>query len=317
MLIIGGGPAAYTAGIYLARAALKPVLFEGFMANGYAPGGQLTTTTLVENYPGFEKGIMGPLLMEKMRQQAINAGTNIITETIVKLDLNKRPFRYWSESSPEYGTCSSIVYATGARPRMLGIKGESDFWQKGISTCAVCDGALPIFRNQPVAVVGGGDSAVEESLVLAQHASAVNVFVRRDRLSASVVMARRMLQNPRIKVHYNMKVIEARGKHAGPLTHIVTKRVDTQEEQVWDMKGLFYAIGHNPATDLVRGQVDLDEHGYVRTLNGTPKTNIPGFFAAGDVQDPVFKQAITSAASGCQAALLATDYLSNLQLRTK
>ncbi|KAG6853347.1 thioredoxin-disulfide reductase [Blastosporella zonata] len=278
VVIIGSGPAGHTAAIYLARANLNPVMFEGFMANGFAAGGQLTTTTDVENFPGFPSGIMGPELMNKFREQSVQFGTNIITETVSKIDLSARPFRYWREmeedNEPE--TADAIIIATGASAKRMGLKGEDTYWQSGISACAVCDGAVPIFRNQPLAVIGGGDSAAEEATYLTKYGSHVYVIVRRGELRASKIMAKRLMHHPKITVLWNTDL---------------------------PVKGLFYAIGHEPATSLVRTQLQTDSDGYIITVPGTTQTSVKGVFAAGDVQDKRYRQAITSAGSGCMAAL--------------
>lgn len=310
VVVIGSGPAAHTAAIYLSRAELKPVLYEGFMANGTAAGGQLTTTTEVENFPGFPKGIMGQALMDDMRAQSERFGTEIVTDTVTKLDLSSRPFKYSTEFNPdETHTADTVILATGASARRLNLPGEDKYWQNGVSACAVCDGAVPIFRNKPLFVIGGGDSAAEEAIFLTKYASHVNVLVRRDVLRASKTMANRLLANKNVTVHFNSVGKEIRGGDDGLMSHLVVKNVATGEEKVHEANGLFYAIGHDPATALVKGQLDVDEDGYVITKPGTTETSIEGVFAAGDVQDKRYRQAITSAGTGCMAALEAEKYL--------
>jgi len=318
--IIGSGPAAHTAAIYLSRAELKPVMYEGMLAGGTAAGGQLTTTTDVENYPGFSKGIGGSELMDEMRAQSTRFGTEIITETITRIDLQSRPFRLWRDYDDAEGdepahTADAVIIATGANARRLNLPGEDKYWQNGVSACAVCDGAVPIFRNRPLAVIGGGDSAAEEAMFLTKYGSHVTVLVRKDKLRASKTMAKRLLANPKVTVKFNHVAVEIQGedKVRGLMTHLKIKNVVTGEEEVVDANGLFYAVGHDPATALVKGQLDTDEDGYVITQPGTSYTSIPGVFAAGDVQDKRYRQAITSAGSGCIAALEAEKYLAELE----
>jgi thioredoxin reductase (NADPH) len=318
--IIGSGPAAHTAAVYLSRAELQPVLYEGMLANGTAAGGQLTTTTDVENYPGFPEGIGGPELMDKMRAQSERFGTEIITETIARIDLKSKPFRLWREYDDEEGmepahTADAIIIATGANARRLGLKGEEQYWQNGISACAVCDGAVPIFRKKPLVVIGGGDSAAEEAMFLTKYGSSVTVLVRKDKLRASKTMAKRLLSNPKVVVKFNTVATEVLGedKPRGLMTGLRLQNVQTGKEEVLEANGLFYAVGHDPATELVKNQLKLDADGYVLTTPGTSYTSIPGVFAAGDVQDKRYRQAITSAGSGCIAALEAEKYLAELE----
>ncbi|KAJ3040378.1 thioredoxin-disulfide reductase [Rhizophlyctis rosea] len=309
VVIIGSGPAGHTAAIYLARANLEPVMYEGFLAAGIAAGGQLTTTTEVENFPGFPDGQSGPELMEKMKAQSEKFGTKIISETISRVDLSKRPFRLWAEGNEDNEdgafTADAVVVATGATAKRLNIAGEDIFWQAGISACAVCDGAVPIFRNKPLVVVGGGDSASEEATFLTKYASKVYVLVRTQKLRASKVMADRLLAHPKVEVLWNKIPIEAKGDRL--MKALVIKDTVTGEESTLDVNGLFYAIGHKPNTDIFKGQLELDEVGYVkvRPNGGVPSTytNVEGVFACGDVQDKTYRQAITAAGSGCMAAL--------------
>jgi thioredoxin reductase (NADPH) len=318
--IIGSGPAAHTAAIYLSRAELQPILYEGMLANGTAAGGQLTTTTDVENYPGFPHGISGPELMDQMRAQSERFGTQIITETIARVDIKSKPFRLWreyedGESDAPAHTADTLIISTGANARRLGLPGEEQYWQNGISACAVCDGAVPIFRKKPLVVIGGGDSAAEEAMFLTKYGSKVTVLVRKDKLRASKTMAKRLLANPKVEVKFNTVAVQVQGedKPRGLMTHLKVKNVNTNEEEVLEANGLFYAVGHDPATELFKTQIDTDEEGYILTKPGTSYTSVPGVFAAGDVQDKRYRQAITSAGSGCIAALEAEKYLAELE----
>lgn len=306
LVIIGSGPAGHTAAIYAARANLNPVMYEGFMAGGVAAGGQLTTTTDVENFPGFPEGIDGTKLTQLFREQSIRYGTTIHTQTITKVDFSKRPFRIYSDD--EEILADSIIIATGATAKRMDVKGEHDYWQRGISACAVCDGALPIFRNKELAVIGGGDSAVEEATHLTKFASKVYLIHRRGQLRASQIMQKRAQEHPKIQILWNRSVTEAKGG-AGGLSSIVLEDTNTKALEELKVGGLFYAIGHKPNTDVFAGQLTLDETGYIITTPGTTKTSIEGVFAAGDVQDKVYRQAITAAGSGCMAALEAERWL--------
>lgn len=312
--IIGSGPAAHTAAIYLARAEIKPTLYEGFMANGIAAGGQLTTTTEIENFPGFPEGLTGSELMDKMKEQSVKFGTNVITETVAKVDVTSRPFKFWTEfnEDEEPETTDAIILATGASAKRMHLPGEETYWQQGISACAVCDGAVPIFRNKPLAVIGGGDSACEEAQFLTKYGSKVFMLVRKDHLRASQIMQRRAEQNEKIEILYNHVTLEAKGD-GKLLNALKVKNVKTDEEYDLAVNGLFYAIGHTPATKIVAGQVDLDDAGYVKTVPGTSLTSVPGVFAAGDVQDSKYRQAITSAGSGCMAGLDAERFISEME----
>ena len=304
VIIIGSGPAAHTAGIYTGRALLNPTLFEGEMAGGVAAGGQLTTTTDVENYPGF-KEISGPELMVKMREQSEHCGTTILTKTISKVDFSQRPFKvYWEDNVVE---TEALIIATGATAKRLNIKGEDTFWQKGMSACAVCDGALPLFRNKPLVVIGGGDSAVEEATFLTKFGSKVYMLVRKDHLRASKVMQERAFANEKLEIMWNTEAIEAVGDKL--LSHVKVINNQTKEESLIEANGLFYAIGHKPNTEFLNNQIKLDEDGYIITEPGSTKTNIEGVFACGDVKDKIYRQAITAAGSGCMAALEAEKYI--------
>lgn len=305
VIIIGSGPAGHTAAIYTSRALLSPLMFEGEYAGGVAAGGQLTTTTEVENFPGFPKGIMGPELMMNMREQAIHCGTKIETKTVDSVDFSSNPFKVIVGNQTHLA--KTIIIATGATAKRLHIKGEDIFWQKGISACAVCDGALPIFRNAPLIVIGGGDSACEEASFLTKFASKVFLLVRKDTLRASKVMQERVKTNPKIEILWHTEAIEALGDTTLKQVKIINHQ--TQTESLLEVRGLFYAIGHKPNTDFLNGQLELDESGYIQTKPGTTETNIPGVFAAGDVQDKKYRQAITAAGSGCMAALEAEKFL--------
>lgn len=305
LIIIGSGPAGHTAAIYAARANLNPLMFEGAFAAGVAAGGQLTTTTEVENYPGFI-AVSGAGLMEKMRLQSLHCGVRIITETVEKVDLSQRPFKVWA-AGREY-QAKSLIIATGATAKRMHLPGEERLWQKGISACAVCDGALPFFRNKVLAVIGGGDSAIEEATYLTKFASKVLMIVRRNVLRASKVMQERAKKNPKIEIMFNTIPLEALGEKS--LSGLKVKNVLTNAETQLPIGGLFYAIGHLPNTAFLDGQLELDETGYIKVKPGTTKTSVEGVFAAGDVQDKVYRQAITSAGTGCMAALEAEHFLS-------
>jgi thioredoxin reductase (NADPH) len=303
VVIIGSGPAGHTAAIYASRADLKPVMYEGFLALGIAAGGQLTTTDEVENFPGFTK-IQGATLMDQMRAQSEACGTEIISQTVGKVDLSARPFKFWlnpmgddDNLEEETHTADSIIIATGAKARRLDLAGEEKYWGNGVSACAVCDGSLPIFREKPLVVIGGGDSAVEESIYLTKKASKVTVLVRKDFLRASKANARRLTTNPKVEVRYNTQGVEIKGQEGprGLMQSMVIKNNKTGETEEIPANGLFYAVGHDPATYLFKDQLKMDEDGYIITTPGTAETSIPGVFAAGDVQDKKYRQAVTSA----------------------
>lgn len=312
--IIGSGPAAHTAAIYLARAEIKPTMYEGMLANGIAAGGQLTTTTEIENFPGFPNGLTGSELMDRMREQSVKFGTEIITETVAKVDLSSRPFKFWTEfnEDEEPITTDAIILATGASAKRLNLPGEEQYWQQGISACAVCDGAVPIFRNKPLAVIGGGDSACEEASFLTKYGSKVYMIVRKDHLRASTIMQKRAMKNEKIEILFDTVTLAAEGD-GKLLNQLKIKNVKTNEEKTLPVNGLFYAVGHTPATDIVKGQVNCDETGYIKTVPGSSLTSVPGLFAAGDVQDSRYRQAVTSAGSGCMAALDCEKYLAELE----
>jgi len=304
IVIIGSGPAGHTAAIYTARANLNPIMLEGFMAGGVAPGGQLTTTTEVENFPGFPNGISGNEITQAFREQSENCGARIFTETVESVDLSKRPFKV---ITPEQELeADAIIIATGATAKRMGVPGEETYWQRGMSACAVCDGALPIYRGQILAVVGGGDSACEEALYLTKYASKVYLLVRRDALRASKVMAKRAMEHPKLEILWKTQLKSVHGDDK----QMTSIKIDSDgQAKDLECKGLFYAIGHVPNVDFLQGQLNTDETGYIITKPGTTKTSVEGVFAAGDVQDKVYRQAITAAGTGCMAALEAERWL--------
>jgi len=306
VIIIGSGPAAHAAAIYAGRAELAPLMLEGFMAGGIAAGGQLTTTTEVENYPGFPEAVGGTELMDRMREQSLKCGCRIKTETATAVDLSSRPFLVKSEDA-EYRT-ETLIIATGATAKRLHAPGEDQYWQKGISACAVCDGALPVFRDKPLIVVGGGDTACEEALFLSRYGSGITMLVRRDVMRASKVMQARVEKNLKITVMWNTLLQEVLGEEF--LTAVRVRNKLSGEEEVLKASGLFYAIGHKPNTDFLEEQLKMDETGYIVTMPGSTVTSVEGVFACGDVQDKVYRQAATAAGTGCMAALEAERYLS-------
>lgn len=306
LVIIGSGPAGYTAAIYAGRANLKPVVFEGYQAGGL-PGGQLMTTTEVENFPGFPDGITGPQLMDRMKAQAVRWGAELYTEDVTHVDLSQRPFVIRSDEREI--KAHSVVIATGATAKRLGLPSEHQFWSRGISACAICDGATPLFRGADLVVIGGGDTAAEEAIYLTKYGSHVHLLVRREEMRASKAMQDRVLENPKITVHWNTVAVDVYGN--GLMEGVRVKNIQTNAETDIPAKGLFYAVGHTPNTQLFQGQLELDEIGYVVTQHGSVETNVEGVFAAGDVQDHEFRQAITAAGTGCMAAMLAERWLSS------
>lgn len=300
-LIIGSGPAGYTAAIYAARAGLNPVLYTG-----NKPGGQLTITTDVENFPGFPDGVQGPELVELFRQQAARFDTELHYENITKVDFSGPIHKAWDESGKEI-LAHTVIISTGADAKWLGAPGEERLMNRGVSACAVCDGFF--FRGMEVAVVGGGDSAAEEATYLAKLCPKVHLIVRKDFLRASKIMAKRVMDNPKIQVHFNTETVEILGEDE--VAGVKLYNNATKEEFELPVKGFFIAIGHKPNTDIFSGYIELKEGGYIKTIQGTVKTNVEGVFAAGDVQDGVYRQAITSAGTGCMAALEAEKYLIN------
>lgn len=300
VVIMGSGPAGLTAALYAARANLEPLVFEGPEA-----GGQLTTTTDVENFPGFPKGITGPELMDLMREQAERFGARCLRKSVVSVDLSKRPFRV---STEEGGTlASTFIVSSGATARMLGLSSERELVGYGVSTCATCDGFF--FGDKELVVVGGGDSAMEEAIFLTKFASGVTVVHRRDRLRASAIMRERAEKNEKIDFIWNGVVREVLGSREDGVTGVEISDVVTGESYVKECQGMFVAIGHDPNTEIFRGQLDMDENGYLVTKDGTSETNVPGVFAAGDVQDTRYKQAVTAAGSGCMAAIDAEKFI--------
>lgn len=305
LVIIGSGPAGYTAAIYAARANLNPVLFEGFMSG--PAGGQLMTTTDVENYPGFPSGIMGPELMQLFREQSIRFGTEVLTEDVLSVDLSKRPFVIRGSSATFQS--QALIIATGATAKRLDIDGAGDdgFWQKGVSACAVCDGAAPIFRGKPLFVIGGGDSAVEEAVFLTKYASRVFLVHRRDQLRASKIMAERAMKHPKIEILWNSEITKISGDTI--VKKVLLKHHLSGDVKELDAGGVFFAIGHQPNTGFLQGQLQLNPVGYVVVKNGSTATSLEGVFAAGDVQDAIYRQAATAVGTGCMAALDAERWL--------
>ena len=313
VVIIGSGPAGYTAAIYAARANLKPVMFEGLEAGGI-PGGQLMTTTEVENFPGFPEGITGPELMQQMKAQAERWGTECYTEDVIEVDLSSSPYTVRSEDI-EVKT-HSIIIATGATAKRLGLPSEKVYWNKGISACAICDGASPIFNGEDLVVIGGGDSAAEEAVYLTKYGSQVHLLVRGEVMRASKAMQDRVLSNSKVTVHWQTEAVDVIGEN-DRMSGIRVLNNETNTESTIAAKGLFYAIGHNPNTSLFQGKLELDKTGYIVVKPGTVETSVAGVYAAGDVQDHEYRQAITAAGTGCMAALAAERWLSEHNLITE
>lgn len=306
VIIIGSGPAGHTAGIYAARANLKPLMFEG-LARGGIPGGQLMITNDVENYPGFPEKIAGPVLMKHFRDQGVHQGVEIRTEDVNRVDFSSRPFRLWAGDADDRWTCDAVIIATGAQAKWLGIPSETALQGRGVSACAVCDGAF--FRNQAVMVVGGGDTAMEEAMYLSGLCSKVVLVHRRDSFRASKAMQTRVFANPKIEIMYNTEVEEILDVQKGEVCGVRVRNNQTQAASTVDVTGFFVAIGHTPNTDLFRDWLTLHDNGYIKTKPGTTQTSVEGVFAAGDVQDFVYRQAVTAAGTGCMAALEAERWL--------
>jgi thioredoxin reductase (NADPH) len=301
VLILGSGPAGYTAALYAARANLKPLVIAG-----YQPGGQLTITTEVENYPGFREAIMGPELMDRMREQAAHHGTELINGEVERVDLSARPFKVWADGT--LYEARAVIVATGASAKLLGIPSEQAFMGFGVSACATCDG--PFFKGRPVMVVGGGDTAMEEATYLTRLCSQVTVVHRRDTLRASRIMQERALKNPKIRFLWDSEVVEVLGADAPrKLSAVRVKNHKIGAITEYPIDALFIAIGHQPNTSFLKGQLPMDERGYLRIEPGSARTAIPGVFAAGDVADAVYRQAVTAAGSGCMAAIDAERWL--------
>lgn len=305
LVIIGSGPAAYTAAIYAARANLAPLIFEGFFSGPV--GGQLMTTTDVENYPGFPEGISGPELMEKMRAQALRFDAVAIQEDVKEVDLKKRPFLIKGASKEVLA--ETLIIATGASAKRLDVPGTGDgeFWQKGVTACAVCDGAAPLFRNKDLYVFGGGDTAVEEAIFLTKFGKKVFIVHRRDELRASKIMAERAKNHPKIEILWNKVLEKVEGETV--VTSLTLKDTKSGAVEKREAGGVFFAIGHTPNTSFLQGQVATEPNGYLKVKAGTTQTNVAGLFAAGDVQDHVYRQAVTAAGTGCMAALEAERFL--------
>ncbi len=303
--IIGSGPAGYTAAIYASRANLSPVMYQGM-----EPGGQLTTTTEVENFPGYPEGVEGPAMMADLQKQAERMGADVRWGVVTKADLSERPFKIETDDG-KYFEAESVIIATGASAKYLGIESEEKYKGAGVSGCATCDGFF--YKGKPVAVVGGGDTAAEDALYLSNIVSKVYMIVRRDELRASKVMAQRVIDNPAIEILWNHVTKEIVGTENGFMKSVngaILENVKTGEEKKIDIDGFFVAIGHHPNTQLFEGQIDLDQQGYIITKPNSTATNIEGVFAAGDVQDHIFRQAITAAGSGCMAAIESERWIS-------
>ena len=302
VIIIGSGPAGLTAAIYSARANLSPLVFEGIQ-----PGGQLTITTDVENYPGFPDGIMGPDMMDKFRKQAQRFGAECLFQTVEKVNILKSPFSVWANGQ-EYES-ESIIISTGASARLLGLEAEKELMGNGVSACATCDGFF--YKDKKVVVVGGGDSAMEEATFLTKFASEVTIIHRRDEFRASKIMVERALKNPKISIRYNSVVKDIIGTKDSGVESIEIEDTESKKSNIFNCDGVFMAIGHVPNTTIFKDSLNLDENGYIKTMPDSSRTNISGVFACGDVQDSIYKQAVTAAGSGCMAALDAEKWLEN------
>lgn len=301
VVIVGSGPAGYTAAIYAARANLEPIVFEGAFTERSLPGGQLMKTTVVENYPGFPEGIEGPTLVDNMRSQALRAGAALLEENVEEIDFSSYP--YTVQGQKTHYKALAVILATGANANRLDIPGTRDgeLWQKGVSACAVCDGALPLFRNRPLFVIGGGDSAMEEALFLSKFASRVFIVHRGDKFRASQAMQKAVFANPKIEVIWNSVMKRVNGQER--VESVELENVQTKMIKNMPAAGVFFAIGHTPNTAFLNGQLSLDNKGYIQVKSGGSETSIPYVYAAGDVKDAIYRQAITAAASGCMAAL--------------
>ncbi|MEM1426137.1 MAG: thioredoxin-disulfide reductase [Cyanobacteria bacterium P01_H01_bin.130] len=310
LVIIGSGPAGYTAAIYAARANLKPLMLAGVSAGG-VPGGQLMTTTEVENFPGFPDGLTGPELMDRMKQQAIRWGTEVHFEDVTQVDLSQRPFTV--KTGDREVKTNGIIIATGATARRLDLPSEEKFWSRGISACGICDGAMPMFRNVPLVVVGGGDTAAEEAIFLTKYGAEVHLMVRRDAMRASKTLQDRVFAHPKITIHWSTEVTDVFGDETA-MKGVHLRDTKTGETKDLAAGGLFYAIGHTPNTDIFSGQLTLDDAGYILTQPDSVATNVPGVYAAGDVQDHEYRQAVTAAGTGCMAALALERWLSEENL---
>jgi thioredoxin reductase (NADPH) len=306
LAIIGSGPAGFTAALYAGRANLNPVVFEGIQ-----PGGQLTITTEVENYPGFPEGIMGPELMERFRAQAQRFGAESVYKNISKVDLSHRPFRFWADE--EEHSADALILATGASAKLLGLPSEREYMGYGVSACATCDGFF--FKGQDIMVVGGGDTAIEEATFLTKFATTVTIVHRRDSLRASKIMQEKAFKNPKIRFIWDSVIEEVLGRKEGDkksVLAVVLRNVRTHERTTVPTTGVFMGIGHRPNTELFKGQLDMDDVGYLKTKAHSTRTNIPGVFAAGDVADSIYRQAISAAGTGCMAAIDAERFLEGL-----
>jgi len=307
LIIIGSGPAGYTAALYAARANLEPLCLEGELSKDILPGGQLMTTTEVENFPGYPEGVSGPEMMAQFKQQAERFGTRFEYKTVTSVDFSARPFKV--HSGDETWEAKAVIIATGASARYLGLESEERYLNNGVSACATCDGALPRFRGKPLVVVGGGDTAMEEALFLTSFASEVHVVHRRDEFRASKIMGDRVIAHPKVTVHWNSVVDEILGEEKKGVTAVRLKDVKTGDLCEVPCAGYFAAIGHTPNTSVFDGILDMDENKYLKTKPDSTYTNVEGVFAAGDVKDHVYRQAITAAGSGCMAAIDATRWL--------